>query len=151
MDLCCAAMLCQASSWLTKPSASVCCSWFSLCSLLFSSSRASIIWLITLLFVLLILLPYGQWVLKFLTGLRDEYDQVRCRILNIDSVPSLREAFAIIQNEESRRVMLPPIPSERSVLVSVPHSEHHHQPTRRDSGLAVGIDDKDKLHCDYCK
>ena len=43
-----------------------------------------------------------QWVFKFLAGLRDEYDQVRCRMLNIDPVPSLRDAFAIIQNDESR-------------------------------------------------
>ena len=65
-----------------------------------------------------------QRVLKFLASLQDEYEQVRCRILNIDPVPSLREAFAIIQNEESRRgVMLPPIPSEQSALVSIPHSE----------------------------
>ncbi|XP_057493174.1 uncharacterized protein LOC130778669 [Actinidia eriantha] len=93
-----------------------------------------------------------QRVFKFLAGLRDEYDQVRCRILNINPVPSLREAFAIIQNEESRRgVMLPPIPSERSALVSVPQSERRNQPTHRDSGPSVGSDDKDKLHCDYCQ
>ena len=53
-----------------------------------------------------------QRVFKFLTGLQNEYDQVRCCILNIDPVSSLREAFAIIQNEEScRGVILPPIPS----------------------------------------
>ncbi|GFY95247.1 hypothetical protein Acr_10g0006320 [Actinidia rufa] len=58
-----------------------------------------------------------QRVFKFLAGIRDEYDQVRCHILNTNLVPSLREAFAIIQNEENRRgVMLPPIPSERSAL-----------------------------------
>ncbi|GFS43591.1 DEA(D/H)-box RNA helicase family protein [Actinidia rufa] len=91
-----------------------------------------------------------QRIFKLLAGLQDEYDQVRCRILNIDSVPSLREAFAIIQNEESRRgVMLPPIPSERSALVSVPKSKRRSQPTHRDSGPFVGSDDKDKLHCDY--
>ena len=63
----------------------------------------------------------------------------------------MREAFAINQNEESRRgVMLPP-PSERLALVSVPLSERHHWPTHRDSGPFIGIDDKDKLHCDYNK
>ena len=64
----------------------------------------------------------------------------------------MREAFSIIQNEESRRgVMLPSIPSERSDLISVPLSERRHQPTLRDSDLSVGIDDKNELHCDYCK
>ena len=85
--------------------------------------------MITLLFVLLILLPseylLTEQVFKFLAGLCDEYDQVRCRILNIDLIPSLREAFVIIQNDESHRVvLLQPIVSERSALVSVPHTEH---------------------------
>ncbi|GFZ17497.1 hypothetical protein Acr_26g0007670 [Actinidia rufa] len=36
-------------------------------------------------------------------------------------VPSLKEAFAIIQNEESRNgVMLPPIASKQSALISIP-------------------------------
>ena len=70
----------------------------------------------------------------------------------MDPVPSLRESFAIIENEESRRgVMLPPIPSERLALISVPHSERRHQPTYRDSSHFVGSEDKDKLHCDYCQ
>ncbi|GFS46025.1 hypothetical protein Acr_00g0099650 [Actinidia rufa] len=94
----------------------------------------------------------SQWVFKFLACLRDEYDQVRCYTLNIDLVPSLRETFAIIQNEESRRgVMLPPIPSERSTLVSVSQSERCSQPTHCDFGPYVGSDDKDKLHCNYCQ
>ena len=93
-----------------------------------------------------------QRVFKFLAGLRDEYDQVWCRILNIDPVPSLRETFAIIQNEKSRQVMmLPSIPSERLALISVPQSERHNLPTHRDSGSSIGSDDEDKLHCDYCQ
>ncbi|GFY92871.1 hypothetical protein Acr_08g0012670 [Actinidia rufa] len=91
-----------------------------------------------------------QRVFKFLASLRVEYDQVRCRILNIDPVPSLREAFAIIQNEVScRSVMLPPISFERSALISISQSEHRNQPAHCDSGPSVGSDDKNKLHCDY--
>ncbi|GFZ11537.1 hypothetical protein Acr_22g0009350 [Actinidia rufa] len=91
-----------------------------------------------------------QRVFTFLAYLQDEYDQVRCRILNSDPIPSLREAFAIIQNEESRRdVMFPSILSERLVLVSVPRSERRNQPAHRDFDPYVGSDDKDKLHCDY--
>ena len=60
------------------------------------------------------------------------------------------EAFAIIQNEESRHgVMLLPIPSERSAFISVPQSECRSQPTHRDFGPSVDNDDKDKLYCDY--
>ncbi|XP_057482522.1 uncharacterized protein LOC130769275 [Actinidia eriantha] len=50
-----------------------------------------------------------------------------------------------------RGVMLPPILSERSILVSVPQSECRTLPTHRDSCSSVGSDDKDKLHCDYCQ
>ena len=65
---------------------------------------------------------------------------------------SLREAFVIIQNEESRRgVMLPPIPYERSTLVFVPQFERCNQPTHRNPGSSVGSNDKDELHCDYCQ
>ena len=46
--------------------------------------------------------------------------------------------------------MLPLIPSEQLALVFVPQSECRNHPTHRDSGLSVGSDDKDKLHCDYC-
>ena len=67
-----------------------------------------------------------QRIFKFLVGLRDEYDQVRCRIINIDQVPSFRKAFAIMQNEKSRwGVMLPLIP------------------IHRDYGPVVDSDDKD--------
>ncbi|GFZ13192.1 hypothetical protein Acr_23g0015770 [Actinidia rufa] len=83
---------------------------------------------------------YTITTLWFLAGLRDKYDQVQCRILNIDPVPSLREAFAIIQNEESHRgVMVPPIPYDRSALVSVLQSECRRQPTHRDSGPSVVV------------
>ena len=72
-----------------------------------------------------------------------------CRILNMDPVPSLREAFAFIQNEESRQgVMLQPIHFEWSARVSVLQFERHSQPIHRDSCLFVGSDDKDNLHCD---
>ncbi|GFY91107.1 hypothetical protein Acr_07g0013030 [Actinidia rufa] len=96
-----------------------------------------------ILIVLLILLYSKkfidrQQVFKFLAVLRDEYDQVWYRILNIDPVPSLREVFVIIQNEESfQGVMLPPIPFERSSLVSVAQFERRTLPTHRDSGSSV--------------
>ncbi|XP_057504070.1 uncharacterized protein LOC130787666 isoform X2 [Actinidia eriantha] len=70
----------------------------------------------------------------------------------MDPVPHLRGEFVFIQNEESRRsVMLLPIPFERSTHVFVPQFERRNQSTHRDSSLFVGSDDKNKLHCDYCK
>ena len=74
-----------------------------------------------------------QPVFKFLASLQDEYDQVQCRILNMNPVPFLREGFAFIQNEESRRdVMLLPIPSEQFALISIPQLERHNQSTHCD-------------------
>ena len=58
--------------------------------------------------------------------------------LNIDPVPSMREALAFIQNEKRRRGVFDP------------QSKRHSQPTHRDSNPCGGSDDKDKLHCYYC-
>ena len=82
----------------------------------------------------------------------DEYDQVWYHILNIDLVPLLREAFAVIRNEKcGRGVMLPLISSERSALIFVSQFECRNQPAYRDFSPSVGSDDMDKLHCDYCQ
>ena len=89
-------------------------------------------------------------VFKFFEGLLDEYDQVWYRILNINQIPSLRKAFDIIQNKESRRsVMVPQIPFERSTLIL--QSECHNKSTHCDFGPSIGSGDKDKLHCHYCQ
>lgn len=42
-------------------------------------------------------------VFDFLQGLTKELDEVRGRILGLKSLPSLKEAFAMVRREESRR------------------------------------------------
>ncbi|KAF5950988.1 hypothetical protein HYC85_012981 [Camellia sinensis] len=60
-------------------------------------------------------------VFKFLEGLNLEFDPVRSRVLGMDTLPSLQEAFVYVQNEESRRsTMMPTASPERSALLSVP-------------------------------
>ncbi|GMP35134.1 hypothetical protein CsSME_00007708 [Camellia sinensis var. sinensis] len=60
-------------------------------------------------------------IFKFLKGFNVEFDPFQRRVLRMDVLPSLQEAFSYLQNEESRRLaMLPPISIECSVLASAP-------------------------------
>ncbi|XP_028069354.1 uncharacterized protein LOC114271885 [Camellia sinensis] len=84
-------------------------------------------------------------VFKFLGGLNVEYDPVRGRILGIDTLPSLQEVFAYVQNEESRRsAMMSPVSIDRSTLLSTPRD-----------GLSLTLIPpsaaKESIFCDYCK
>ena len=82
-------------------------------------------------------------VFKFLAGLNVEYDPVRGRVLSMDTLPSLQEAFAYVQNEESRRsAMMSPVSTDRSALLSTPRD-----------GLSLPHPSaaKESVFCDYCK
>ena len=63
----------------------------------------------------------------------------------MDTLPPLQEAFAYVQNEESRRsVMLPPastVSTDRSALVSAPQLE---------GTKLLGPFDHSTLWCDHC-
>ena len=68
-------------------------------------------------------------IFKFLEGLHLDYDPVRSRVLGMDPLPSLQEAFAYVQSEEScHYVMLPPTTTKQSALVFVPHRDGNKQP-----------------------
>ena len=61
----------------------------------------------------------SERIFKFLASLNSEFDQVTSRILGIEPLPPLREAFAYVQNEESwRSAMLPNPSTDRSALLS---------------------------------
>ncbi|CAL5365889.1 unnamed protein product [Camellia sinensis] len=82
-------------------------------------------------------------VFKFLAGLNMEYDLVRGRVLSMDTLPSLQEAFAYVQNEESRRsAMMSPVSTDRSALLSTP---------RDGLSLPPPSAAKESVFCDYCK
>ncbi|CAL5350327.1 unnamed protein product [Camellia sinensis] len=82
-------------------------------------------------------------VFKFLAGLNMEYDPVRGRVLSMDTLPSLQEAFAYVQNEESRRsAMMSPVSTDRSALLSTP---------RDGLSLPPPSAAKESVFCDYCK
>ncbi|XP_028065563.1 uncharacterized protein LOC114268571 [Camellia sinensis] len=82
-------------------------------------------------------------VFKFLAGLNMEYDPVRGRVLSMDTLPSLQEAFAYVQNEESRRsAMMSPVSTDRSSLLSTP---------RDGLSLPPPSAAKESVFCDYCK
>lgn len=89
-------------------------------------------------------------IFKFLAGLNQEYDPIRCRVLGMEPLPSLRETFAYVQNEESRRMsMLSTVTHDRSALISTPQHNGWNQP--RNSSTDRLSDEKDKLFCDYCQ
>ena len=57
----------------------------------------------------------------FLADLDVEYDQIRVQVLGRVSFPSLGEAYAIVQQEESKRgSMLHTPPFDRSALIFTP-------------------------------
>ena len=61
----------------------------------------------------------SERIFKFLVGLNSEYNPVRSRVLALEPLPSLHEAFAYVQNEESCRSTMLPHPSlDRFALVS---------------------------------
>ncbi|GFS44925.1 hypothetical protein Acr_00g0092930 [Actinidia rufa] len=89
-------------------------------------------------------------IFKFLTGLNQEYDPIRCGVLGMEPLPSLIETFACIQNEESRRMsMLSTVTHDRSALSSTPQYNGWNQP--RNSSTDRLPDEKDKLFYDHCQ
>ncbi|GAV64565.1 hypothetical protein CFOL_v3_08083 [Cephalotus follicularis] len=68
---------------------------------------------------------FQKWVDKehifdFLAGLTIEYDLTRSQILGRDPFPSLRQAYAYVQKEESRSAMILSNTQDRSALVANP-------------------------------
>ncbi|GAV87332.1 hypothetical protein CFOL_v3_30758 [Cephalotus follicularis] len=71
---------------------------------------------------------------NFLAGLTLEYDHTRSRILGKDPFPSLRQAYAYVQKEESRRIaMMLSNTQDKSALVA--------NSTQKA---------KDQIKCDHC-
>ncbi|KAJ7978776.1 Retrovirus-related Pol polyprotein from transposon TNT 1-94 [Quillaja saponaria] len=63
-------------------------------------------------------------VYDFLAGLNLEYDQIRVQVLERDPFPNLRQTYAYVQQEESRRIaMLHVGTHERSAMVATPISK----------------------------
>ncbi|GAV69859.1 UBN2_3 domain-containing protein [Cephalotus follicularis] len=87
---------------------------------------------------------FQKWVDKecvfdFLARLTLEYDQTRSQILGRDPFPSLRQAYAYVQKEESRRIaMMLSNTQDRSALVA--------NLTQK----AKETMDRDQIKCDHC-
>lgn len=58
-------------------------------------------------------------VVNFLAGLNIEFDQVRAQLIGQTPFPSLREAHARVQQEESRRLVIVLNFVDRSVMVTL--------------------------------
>ncbi|GAV69507.1 hypothetical protein CFOL_v3_13008 [Cephalotus follicularis] len=87
---------------------------------------------------------FQKWVDKervfdFLAGLTIEYDQTRSQILGRDPFPSLRQAYAYVQKDESRQsAMILSNTQDRSTLVA--------NPTQK----AMETIARDQIRCDHC-
>ncbi|KAJ7951046.1 Retrovirus-related Pol polyprotein from transposon TNT 1-94 [Quillaja saponaria] len=89
-------------------------------------------------------------VYDFLAGLNLEYDQIRVQVLGRDPFPNLRQTYAYVQQEESRRIaMLHVVTRERSAMVATPIPKESKGVHTRGIEIARGSD-KDDLQCDYC-
>ncbi|KAJ7954402.1 Retrovirus-related Pol polyprotein from transposon TNT 1-94 [Quillaja saponaria] len=89
-------------------------------------------------------------VYDFLAGLNLEYDQIRVQVLGRDPFPNLRQSYAYVQQEESRRIaMLHVVTRERSAMVATPIPKESKGVHTRGIEIARGSD-KDDLQCDYC-
>ena len=75
----------------------------------------------------------------FLTGLDEEFDQVRGEILRKDIIPDLEECYSLIRREDIRQSKLnKKVDSETSAMIA------RQQPQRK-------FVDKSPLHCTHCK
>ncbi|KAK6932088.1 Retrotransposon Copia-like, N-terminal [Dillenia turbinata] len=83
-------------------------------------------------------------IYDFLAGLNMEYDQIWVQVLGKDPLPSLRQTYSYVQQEESRRsAMIHTVSVEKAGLVSKTTRE---QTKTGDSSTS----NKDQLKCDYC-
>lgn len=76
-----------------------------------------------------------EQVYQFLMGLNDTYSHIRSQILAIDPLPSVRKAYAIINQEERQRLLrLPPSQSSDSVTLATPNHPFHRDQNAKGMG-----------------
>ena len=89
-------------------------------------------------------------VYDFLAGLNLEYDQIRVQVLGRSPFPTLREAYALVQQEESCRSAMVHAPVlDRSAMVVGPKSGDA-LPLQPQGGGKGPLVDRDRLKCEYC-
>ncbi|GFS31834.1 hypothetical protein Acr_00g0019430 [Actinidia rufa] len=76
---------------------------------------------------------------QFLMGLKSEFETLRTQILNTSPLPSLYEAFAIVDGDERRRRLLPPL--------SLPESS----PIVPDQRAFAASSGTQQLYCQHCR
>ena len=73
-------------------------------------------------------LAFTNWLgkrrtFRFLAGLNSEFEQIRQSLWQRNPLPALRDAFAVVVQEESRRKAMIPLPvQESSAMFSLPHT-----------------------------
>ena len=91
-------------------------------------------------------------VFKLLSGLNQDLDEVRGRILSTKPLPSLREAFSAVRHEESRRKLMLGVIKSSSLPGS--SSDSSALTTHGDEVLAARVSTekprKPRPYCDHC-
>ncbi|RYE03343.1 MAG: hypothetical protein EOP33_09685, partial [Rickettsiaceae bacterium] len=92
-------------------------------------------------------------VFKLLSGLNQDLDEVRGRILSTKPLPSLREAFSAVRHEESRRKLMLGVIKSSSLPGS--SSDSSALTTHGDEVLAARVSTekprKPRPYCDHCR
>ncbi|XP_058188911.1 uncharacterized protein LOC131306592 [Rhododendron vialii] len=89
-------------------------------------------------------------IYDFLAGLDIEYDPIRVQVLGRVPFPTLGEAYACVQQEESRRsAMVRPSIPDRSALIAIPPPRDG-KSSQGQFGDKSGFVDRELLRCDYC-
>ncbi|XP_031263274.1 uncharacterized protein LOC116121458 [Pistacia vera] len=95
-------------------------------------------------------------VFEFLAGLNKELDEVRGRVLGKESLPSIREVFAEVRREESRRKVMMGDLAGTSSLGTQPQSESSALVSKGwETHTNPNVDQKllrrgEKIWCEYC-
>ncbi|RVW86324.1 Retrovirus-related Pol polyprotein from transposon TNT 1-94 [Vitis vinifera] len=98
----------------------------------------------------------NERVFEFLAGLNRELDDVRSRVLNRRSLPSIREVFSEVQQKESmRRVMLDLSfgPEGSALLTHGPHRPHATAGRGPHAARTSGSSPRQskRTYCEHCK
>lgn len=92
-----------------------------------------------------------DWVYDLLASRNLKHDQIRVQVLGREPSPTLREAYAIVQQEESQRhAMVHSVGQDHSTLAVV-HTILDSKPIQPKFGGKGSSIDQDLLKCDYCR
>ncbi|KAI5312945.1 hypothetical protein L3X38_042119 [Prunus dulcis] len=93
-------------------------------------------------------------IMQFLMGLNDSYNAVHSQILLMKELPSVREAYSLIIQEEKQREIGSPVTQGVSIAAAVKTQKgagsSYHRSGNQTSFRGTPISSEATLHCTYC-